>query len=206
MRGYRISVIRHGLTEANEKGIYIGTTDYSLSEAGKRQLYDKLDEYEYPRVQRVYSSPLKRCMETTEILFPDSEKMVVNNLREMNFGDFEGKSVEELINREDYKKWLKGGADNPPPNGETLQNLVVRTYRALNEIIRNMMSEDIFEAAIVTHAGVLSNMLSCFGVPKVKPTDLKCDAGEGYEILVTAQFWQQANAFEIIGQVPFLKD
>ncbi len=206
MRGYRISVIRHGLTEANEKGIYIGTTDYSLSEAGKRQLYDKLDEYEYPRVQRVYSSPLKRCMETTEILFPDSEKMVVDNLREMNFGDFEEKSVEELINREDYKKWLKGGADNPPPNGETLQNLVVRTYRALNEIIRNMMSEDIFEAAIVTHAGVLSNMLSCFGVPKVKPTDLKCDAGEGYEILVTAQFWQQANAFEIIGQVPFLKD
>lgn len=206
MRGYRISVIRHGLTEANEKGIYIGTTDYSLSEAGKRQLYDKLDEYEYPRVQRVYSSPLKRCMETTEILFPDSEKMVVDNLREMNFGDFEGKSVEELINREDYKKWLKGGADNPPPNGETLQNLVVRTYRALNEIIRNMMSEDIFEAAIVTHAGVLSNMLSCFGVPKVKPTDLKCDAGEGYEILVMAQFWQQANAFEIIGQVPFLKD
>ena len=101
---------------------------------------------------------------------------------------------------------FKGGADNPPPNGETLQNLVVRTYRALNEIIRNMMSEDIFEAAIVTHAGVLSNMLSCFGVPKVKPTDLKCDAGEGYEILVTAQFWQQANAFEIIGQVPFLKD
>ena len=76
----------------------------------------------------------------------------------------------------------------------------------MNEIIRNMMSEDIFEAAIVTHAGVLSNMLSCFGVPKVKPTDLKCDAGEGYEILVTAQFWQQANAFEIIGQVPFLKD
>ena len=206
MRGYRISVIRHGLTEANEKGIYIGTTDYSLSEAGKRQLYDKLDEYEYPRVQRVYSSPLKRCMETTEILFPDSEKMVVNNLREMNFGDFEEKSVEELINREDYKKWLKGGADNPPPNGETLQDLVIRTYRALNEIIRNMMSEDIFEAAIVTHAGVLSNMLSCFGVPKVKPTDLKCDAGEGYEILVTAQFWQQANAFEIIGQVPFLKD
>ena len=206
MRGYRISVIRHGLTEANEKGIYIGTTDYSLSEAGKRQLYDKLDEYEYPRVQRVYSSPLKRCMETTEILFPDSEKMIVENLREMNFGDFEGKSVDELINREDYKHWLKGGADNPPPNGETLQELVIRTYRALNEIIRNMMSEDIFESAIVTHAGVLSNMLSCFGVPKVKPTDLKCDAGEGYEILVTSQFWQQANAFEIMGQVPFLKD
>jgi len=71
MKGYRLSVIRHGLTEANDKAIYLGSrTDYSLSQKGMAQLVDKMDEYEYPKVQRVYSSPMKRCIETAEIVFP----------------------------------------------------------------------------------------------------------------------------------------
>ena len=64
MKGYRIQIIRHGQTEANEKGIYIGKTDYPLSEKGKKELVDKLDEFDYSGVERVYSSPLKRCLET----------------------------------------------------------------------------------------------------------------------------------------------
>ena len=47
MKGYRISLIRHGRTEANDKGIYIGRTDYPLSQKGISELYNKLDEFEY---------------------------------------------------------------------------------------------------------------------------------------------------------------
>ena len=54
MKGYRIYLIRHGKTAANEKGIYIGSTDYPLSENGKTELVNKLDEFEYPRVERIY--------------------------------------------------------------------------------------------------------------------------------------------------------
>ena len=50
MKGYRISLIRHGRTEANDKGIYIGRTDYPLSQKGISELYNKLDEFEYPHV------------------------------------------------------------------------------------------------------------------------------------------------------------
>ena len=57
MEGYRISFIRHGRTVANDKGIYIGRTDYPLSRKGASELYSKMDEYEYPHVARVYSSP-----------------------------------------------------------------------------------------------------------------------------------------------------
>ena len=46
MKGYRISLIRHGRTEANDKGIYIGRTDYPLSQKGISELYNKLDEFE----------------------------------------------------------------------------------------------------------------------------------------------------------------
>ena len=71
MKGYRLSIIRHGLTDANDKAIYLGSrTDYSLSKKGISQIVNKMDEYEYPKVQRVYSSPMKRCIETAEIIYP----------------------------------------------------------------------------------------------------------------------------------------
>ena len=99
MKGYRISLIRHGQTIANERGIYIGRTDYPLSEKGRSELAAKLDEFEYPKVQRVYSSPLRRCMETAEILFPYRELLTVSDLQEMVFVDFDWKDVSTLFVR-----------------------------------------------------------------------------------------------------------
>ena len=106
MKGYRISVIRHGLTEANEKGIYIGKTDLPLSDKGAAELAAKMDEFDYPAVHKVYSSPLRRCTETAEILFPYTDLCVVDDLRELDLGIFENKKVDELLENDDYKAWL----------------------------------------------------------------------------------------------------
>lgn len=206
MRGYRISLIRHGSTEANEKGIYIGKTDYPLSEDGIIELQNKTRKFIYPDVDRVYASPLKRCVQSAEILFPDSQIQKLDDLRELDFGDFEGKSVDELIDKPEYKEWLKGGVDNNPPNGESIKMLVFRSYNAINEIVRQMMEEDILHCAVVTHAGIITNMLSCFGLPKIDPKEISCLPGEGFEILVTAQMWQVSNAFEILGMAPYTRD
>lgn len=205
MKGYRISLLRHGMTEANENGIYIGKTDLPLSNKGASQLCAKMDEYDYPTVHRVYSSPLKRCTETAEILFPSTEMCTVDDLRELDLGAFENKSVDELINREDYKKWLRGGKDNRPPGGESLEELTARTYKALHEIIMDMMNDGLTHCAVITHAGLISNMLSCFGLPKYDPKDLNAAPGEGFEIIVTAQMWLNSQAFEILGIVPYDK-
>lgn len=202
MKGYRISILRHGLTEANENGTYIGKTDLPLSEAGREALQDKYDCLEYPKVQRVYSSPLERAVQSAEILFPDREIVIVDDLREMDFGVFEGISVDDLIKLDSYKKWLKGGLDNPPPNGESLRNMMLRCYSALNLMILNMMNEGLTHTGVVTHSGILMNMMSCFGLPKKKPMEFACDPGEGYEILVSAMMWQNGNTFEILGKIP----
>ena len=71
MKGYRISILRHGKTAANEDGIYIGKTDLPLSEAGKEELRELYETHEYPKVQKVYTSPLERAVQSAEILFPD---------------------------------------------------------------------------------------------------------------------------------------
>lgn len=206
MKGYRISVLRHGMTEANEKGIYIGKTDIPLSAKGAGEIAAKTDEFDYPSVHRVYSSPLRRCTETAEILFPETELKTVDDLRELDFGDFENKSVDELINNDDYKKWLKGGKDSRSPNGESLEEMTARTYKALHNIIMDMMNDGITHSAMITHAGIISNMLSCFGLPKYDPKTLNAPFGEGFDIIVTAQMWLNSQAFEILGYCPYNKE
>ncbi|MDE5737222.1 MAG: histidine phosphatase family protein [Oscillospiraceae bacterium] len=207
MKGYHLSFYRHGKTKANEDGIYIGSTDFPLSDKGAVELSGKMDLYEYPRVQRVYSSPLLRCTETAEILFPEVPLYLIEDLRELNFGKFEGKSALELIGQEDYRTWLKGGSpDMRPPEGESVEELCIRSYRAVYRILMDMMEQDFTHCAVITHAGVISNLLACFGLPKISPKELHCEAGEGFEVLLTAQMWQTAQAFEILGMTPYSRN
>ncbi len=177
MKGYRISIIRHGMTEANEKGIYIGSTDMPLSAKGASELASKMDEFDYPSVHKVYTSPLCRCRETAE----------------------------ELINRDDYKTWLRGGSSTKPPNGESLEEMTARTFSALHNIIIDMMNNGLTHCAIITHSGIISNLLSCFGLPKYDAKYLNAKAGEGFDIIVTTQMWLNSQAFEILGYCPYEK-
>ncbi|MCC8042650.1 MAG: histidine phosphatase family protein [Oscillospiraceae bacterium] len=202
MKGYRISILRHGRTSANEKSVYIGKTDLPLSDSGRKELEEKRKKYEYPNVQKVYSSPLCRAYQSAEILFPNREIALVDSLSEMDFGIFEGLSVDQCVELDTYKKWLKGGLDNPPPNGESVREMVIRCGTALNTVIMDMMREEVTHAGVITHSGIIMNMMSCFGLPKMKPLNFACEVGEGYEIMVTAMLWQNGQTFEILGKIP----
>ncbi|MCL2054633.1 MAG: histidine phosphatase family protein [Oscillospiraceae bacterium] len=202
MKGYKINLLRHGQTEANAQGRYIGVTDEPLSEGGEAELLEKYEKHPYPKVPRVYSSPLLRAVQSARILFPQSEIIIADGLREMDFGAFEGLKAEELINLDSYKGWLKGGIDNPPPNGESVRELTARCYNAIDSIILDMMRASIFNAAVLTHSGIMMNLLSCFGLPKLDPMAYACGAGEGWEIHVTAMMWQRDGIFEITGRAP----
>ena len=206
MRNYHISLYRHGKTAANDNGQYIGTTDLPLSDFGRNELCDKKEKFVYPRFERVYTSPLLRCTETAEILFPDREIVVAEEFRELHFGKFEGKTADELLRDEAYRTWLKGGMDAKPPEGESVAELCIRTYQGFYRILLEMMQEDFQHVAIVTHAGVISNALACFGVPKMDPKQIRIAPGEGFEIQLNPQMWQQSQAFEVLGVTPFLPE
>ena len=123
-------------------------------------------------------------------------------LREMDFGEFEGKTPDELKDREDYKKFLEGGLDNPPPGGESVREVVGRCYDALSVIIGDMMEEGLTNCAVITHSGIIMNMLACFGLPKRRAIEYACGFGEGFEVMVSASMWQRSGAFEIIDTFP----
>lgn len=202
MKGYRITFIRHGATQGNADGKYIGITDLPLSADGAAALYEKVEQAGYPKFQKVYISPLKRCIQTAYIMTPNAFTVEIPELVEMDFGDFEDKTPEELKDREDYKQFLLGGLDNPPPGGESARQVVSRCFAAITSIIGDMMEESLTNVAVITHSGIIMNMLACFGLPKRNPMEYACGFGEGYEVLVTAQMWQRSGAFEIIGSFP----
>ena len=95
MKSYQLHLIRHGLTQGNLDGLYVGSgTDLPLCPEGEAALRDLKEKFVYPRVDTVFCSPLQRATQTADILFPEaSHKMVVNDLREMAFGVYEGKKV-----------------------------------------------------------------------------------------------------------------
>ena len=116
MKSYIIHFIRHGSIDDTLAGKYIGTTDVPLSDRGRMDLR-KLDyEYKYPGTQVVFTSPLKRCTETAKILYPEQNPLVIDNLSECNFGEWEGKTADELKNDPDFEKWLAGDSSVKHPS------------------------------------------------------------------------------------------
>lgn len=70
MKTYKIHLIRHGQTEANAKGLYIGMTDLPLSPEGLGELLELKQNFVYPEAVRFFTSPLIRCRQTLEVLYP----------------------------------------------------------------------------------------------------------------------------------------
>ena len=70
MKGYRISVLRHGMTDANEKGIYIGKTDLPLSPKGAGEIAAKMDEFDIRQFTGYIPPLLKDAPKRLTYFFP----------------------------------------------------------------------------------------------------------------------------------------
>lgn len=201
MKNYYVYLIRHGLTQGNLDGKYIGQTDLSLCPEGAKTIKELAAAEIYPNVDKVYSSPLARCLETAEIIYPEHKLMIVDELSEMNFGEFENKTREQLKDLREYTDWLSGGADACPPNGEKFGDFTLRCIEGLDCVFTDMMSRDLQRAAVITHGGVITNLLAGWGLPKGKPADFMCGPGEGFEITLSTFLWQKGPTFEITGKL-----
>ena len=144
-----IYLIRHGKTEANEKHLYCGSTDLSLSVAGREELQNI--RYDIKNV-RFITSGMKRTNETLQMLFGDVPYEVEPRFREVDFGIFEMQSFEQLKDTLEYQAWLTGDNDaNIPPNGESGLQMQERVLSAFSEI-----KED---TCIITHGGVIASIM-----------------------------------------------
>lgn len=206
MKSYVIHLIRHGAIDETLSGKYIGTTDVPLSDKGKAALRKLAFAADYPKVKAVFSSPLKRCTETCRILFPDNHPLVIANLSECNFGEWEGKTADELKTDETFQRWLAGDTAVKPPRGESNTDFVRRICHMFESIVEGLLKTGTTESAIVTHGGVLTMLLAVYGLPQAKPFDWMTDNGCGYSIRITPMLWQRDKVTEVFQRIPVFKE
>ena len=118
----KITFIRHFPTAGNLKKQYIGWKDESII-----KIVDKFDYSEISNEKNIFVSPLTRAIETADILFSSAKKIIVEDLKEMNFGIFEGKSYEELKDNTLYSNWIEGNCEGRCPEGESKDEFCNRT-------------------------------------------------------------------------------
>lgn len=201
MRTYRINFIRHGLTDANADGRYIGSTDLPLSEAGRKELAALKEEGFYYNSELLFTSPLLRCTETCELLFPGTEPETIDELREYDFGEFENKTAYELENLPEYTAWTSGKVPCPP-GGESTEEFSKRLCLGLNKMVRRMMEKEVYEANAVMHGGAIMTLFAVCAIPQKRMVEWTCPAGNGYTVRITPSLYGRSGIIEVIDTLP----
>lgn len=205
MKTYNIHFIRHGACEETRRGVYVGTKDVPLSKDGIKEL-KKLDkEFDYPGTAVVFSSPLKRCLQTCEVLYPAMKPIVIDDLRECSFGEWEGRTGDSLKSNEDFKKWLAGDTSVKPPKGESGAEFTRRICKVFQSIVDGLLKTGSTDSVIVTHGGVIMTLLSIYGLPQAKPFDWAMEDGCGYSMRVMPSLWMRDHVGEVYARLPYEK-
>ena len=160
----RVYLIRHAETVGNEKRRYVGSrTDEALSAAGIREALARKAAYEALLGEergklRFYASPLKRAVQTAEILFDGPEITRVPDFMEIDFGAFEGKDHAELAGNPLYQEWIDSNGALPFPGGEDRDSFVKRSLHGFYAVLADLSVDE--TAVIICHGGTLMAILS----------------------------------------------
>lgn len=149
-------LIRHGKTQGNLEHRYIGCrTDEDLCEEGIEQLKALC----CPDADAVFASPLKRCIQTAGILYPGKTVHIIDDLRECDFGDFEGRSYDELKDHPSYRAWLDSRGELPFPGGESKKEFSGRCVQAFASAIAGLAEGNY---AFIVHGGTIMAVMEHF--------------------------------------------
>lgn len=202
MKTYLVHLIRHGRNSGAEQGRYIGHTDLPLCEEGISELTALKNELVYPQVKAVISSPLKRCLETAKILYPENEPAVMTGFTECDFGEFEGLTAEELAPFPEFAEWLRGGEEASPLGGESGGAFKRRVLRDFGLLVQGLLKTGTESCALITHGGVIMTVLAAFGIPELPMHEWIMPYGHGYTLRITPSLWTRINKFEITEEIP----
>ena len=195
MNKLMLALIRHGKTEANEKHLYCGKSNISLSEKGIKELNDIKNLIKYPEYNKFFSSGAKRANETLEILYPKKVYYEINEFWEYDFGDFEMKSYDMLKENKEYINWItdKDGQVSCP-NGESKIQYRERIKEAFNKFIEKCYKEGIGTVVLVCHGGTIGTILEIFYDCSKSFYEHQPACGRGYTLTLE----KKHKGFEIV--------
>ena len=203
MKTFTLHLIRHGLTQGNLDGLYVGSgTDLPLCPEGRQQLETLRSQFTYPQPSTVFVSPLARAGQTADLLFPAARKLEIPDLREAGFGCFEGQPARDLVQNPDFVRWMDPTSGFTPEGAEPTLEFHQRCGKTLMGLFEFMMRSGLTEAACVTHGGVIMSMLAQKALPQRKPEDWMADPGCGYTLRTDAAMWMRDGLVEAVEVLP----
>lgn len=148
----RLILVRHGQTEANRLGRIQGVNDAPLNDAGRAQAESAARALASDAPFALYSSPLPRATQTARAIGDpvDTQPLEIEDLIEMDVGEFEGLSGPQLRERfpEVMRMWDENPASTVMPGGESLRRVRDRAWPAVLSLAECHRSETV---VAVTH-------------------------------------------------------
>lgn len=148
-------LIRHGQTEWNRERRIQGHLDVKLSDLGREQARRTGQALRGEGIEFLYASDLSRALETATIIAEQLGIPVTGtlcDLREINFGRWEGMSIEEIATAEPeaYARWREDTVNQPVPGGESFRMMAERVLRCMADLGEKHPRNKV---AVVTHGG-----------------------------------------------------
>ena len=185
----KIYLIRHGKTKGNLEERYLGRTDEPLCEAGR----ENLKKYQYPQVEMVFTSPMKRCMQTAETIYPGQQYQCIEELRESDFGAFEGHTYKELSGDVRYQAWIDSGGTLPFPGGESREGFKYRSLTGFQKAVTQCIRKNVDTAALVIHGGTIMNIMEEYADRHRPFYEWHVKNGGGYLVELDQDLWQKGR-------------
>ena len=174
----KLTLIRHGSTEGNIRGLYYGATDLPITAESAEELKNRALAGGYPKAERYFTSGMKRTEQSFAALYGGIPHEILPDLREINLGEFEMRSYEELRDDPKFAEWCTGDNEkNVCPGGESGEQVTDRALAALLPMIQ--AGKDV---VIITHGGVIGGVLArLFPSPNGR-FQYGAEPGEGYTV------------------------
>lgn len=175
-------LIRHSMTPGNLEKQYVGSTDQPLAPEGEALARERRGDM--PSIDGLWVSPLMRCRQTAELLFPGIEQHITPDLQECDFGEYECKTWEELKDEEIYRSWIGGDFTITFPHGESMAGFMERCRRGIQNVVQEAKKLGLERVAVVAHGGTWLVVMGTFGRPERKLYEWQLKNCGGFRVSV----------------------
>ncbi len=194
-------LVRHGTTLWNKERRYLGHADLGLLSGAEQELKTLQKKLQGHSFARIYCSDLLRCRQTLQIILPESAltsecslsampPIMERRLRELHFGEWDGKTYDMLKDVALYRAWIDEPQQFTPPGGEPWIHFVNRLREFLDSLFAWRIALEVQpmesnaappSVLIVTHGGVI-RQLACMLMPGHDFWSLNPKPGEAFRI------------------------
>jgi len=141
-------------------GKFAGSTDVDLSSVGIEQIRLLRPVLAKERFEKIFCSPMHRCRQTARLLDLDVEISYAEDLREIDFGLWEGKDFSEIEknNPERVRVWIENPEGFCFPEGECRADFILRVER-FKAMMRGLPDEKVL---VISHGGVIRHLICSY--------------------------------------------